>query len=363
MKQVCLLCDRTSPDSNLFCQQVDCPVELSPHILEEGEFLGDIEIIRLLTVLRSAALYIAMHQDKQVFLKIAHPGERHKIRLKREAMFLKAVRHEDNPRLPKLLLPYVNTTLEDDTVGKSVLRERVLYYYLFEYVAVEPLRDVLMKNVQLWINHVGWLTLELASALAFLNSKGAYHFGLSPDCVLVRFEPKQPKVPRILLADLGIVSTIESLKKDWYPDFVLPAYTAPELVETQPTRPEYATDVYGLGIVLFELLVGQPAFPFKMRTNAEVFRAIQRNCRVKMSRLEDVRRVAEIAVQAVSPNIINRQSDVTVIRHQLIFCFGQVPNEKRRYRLSRATVMIMLTLVLAICILTGVAMYMNEIAL
>jgi hypothetical protein len=49
MKQVCMLCERTSPDGNLFCQETYCPAEQSPFVLDYGEWFGDIEIVRLLS--------------------------------------------------------------------------------------------------------------------------------------------------------------------------------------------------------------------------------------------------------------------------------------------------------------------------
>src|SRR6266496_4377176 len=86
MKKVCLFCERTSPDNNLFCQETDCPAEMSPYILDYGEWLGDIEIIRPITVLRSSALYEARHNKQKVLLKVAHPGPEHTERLKRRTV-------------------------------------------------------------------------------------------------------------------------------------------------------------------------------------------------------------------------------------------------------------------------------------
>ena len=66
MKQVCLLCERTSPDNNLYCQETYCPAEMSPNILDYGEWLGDIEIVKPVMILRSAVLYEATHQNQKV---------------------------------------------------------------------------------------------------------------------------------------------------------------------------------------------------------------------------------------------------------------------------------------------------------
>jgi serine/threonine protein kinase len=361
MKQVCLLCERTSPDNNLYCQETYCPAEMSPNILGYGEWIGDIEIIKPVIVLRSAVLYEATHQKKKVFLKVAHPGTENKERLKREAEFLRDIqlRRSQSRYLPTLLPPYANTTLKVDAYGKTMLQGHLLYFYLFEYVEGQPLRDIITENPQLWINHVCWIVIGLAYAIAFLHSKGLYHFGLSPEGVLVRFDEK-PNVPRVLLFDLGLVSDAAGLKTNWYPFCVLPAYTAPELVSNGKIRPEYATDVYGLGLILYELLVGEPAFTFKLQSDHEVYRTVQRNRLARMTRVEDVKTVADIAIQAVDPQVTNRQQDATVLAKQLLGYFGELPGEKKSRWPNVKTILIVVAALLAIAFLLAVVISLNN---
>jgi serine/threonine protein kinase len=356
MKQVCLLCERTAPDNNLYCQETYCPAEMSPTILGFGEWLGDIEIVRPVIVLRSAVLYEAMHQKQKVFLKVAHPGAENKERLKREAEFLKKIQlaKKPNPLLPTLLPPYANTTIAADAYGKTMLNGHLLYFYLFEHFTGESLRDILIKNSQLWINHIGWLMIDLARAVAFLHSHGLYHFGLSPECLLVRFDDN-PNVPRILLFDLGVVNETPSINLNDYSYFVLPAYTAPELINAKVIRLDYATDVYGLGLILYELLVGEPAYTYKLQSDEEVYQAIQRNQRVVMNRIEDVKTVANIALQAVTPPMTQRQPNATEFAKQLLDHFGHTPPTKKSPWPSLRTIMVIVAALLAIAFLLAMA--------
>lgn len=362
MKQVCLLCDRTSPDNNLYCQETYCPAEMSPNILDYGEWMGDIEIVKPVMILRSAVLYEATHQKNKVFLKVAHPGTENKERLKREAEFLKAIKQNkaQNEFLPALLPPYANTSIAVDAYGKAMLRGHLLYFYLFEFVEGEPLRDVLTKNPQLWVNHVGWLMISLATAVNSLHTKGIYHFGVSPDTVLVRFDD-DPNVPRILLFDLGVASDPQNFNHNWHSFFVPPAYTAPELVNGQ-FRPAPATDVYGLGLTLYELLVGEPAYTYKLQSDSEVYRAVQRNRRIHMNRVEDVKSVADIALQAVEQQIERRQQDANVMAQQMLAYFGQVPGPKKSRWPSLNTMLIIIGALLAVAFLITLAVSLNEFA-
>jgi serine/threonine protein kinase len=348
MKKVCLFCERTSPDSNLFCQETYCPAEMCPYILDYGEWLGDIEIIRTITILRSSALYEARHNKQKVLLKVAHPGPEHTERLKREATFLRdvATRKERGSSLPLLVPPYANTTITKDPYGRAMLREHLLYFCLFEYLEGDSLRDVLIKNSQLWIYHVGWIMISLASAVAFLQSRGMYHYGLSPETILVRFS-EDSATPQTLLFDLGIASDQQHLNANWYPAFVPPAYTAPELIGSAP-QPNYATDVYGLGLILYELLVGEPAFPFKLRSDNGVYESVQHERRVRMSRVEDVKDVAELAVTAVSATPGQRQKSAAELTEALLKTFGETPAPRKRRLPSTRTTLILTAALLAI---------------
>ena len=359
MNSVCLACGRTSPDNNLFCQETYCPSEMSPIILDYGEWLGDIEIIRPITVLRAAALYEARHNKQNVLLKVAHPGLDHTKRLQREATFLRDIAAEPkrDRSLPMLLPPYANTTIAKDPFGRAVLGDHLLYFCLFQHFDGETLRDVLIKNPQLWIFHVGWITLNLASAVAFLESKGRYHYGISPETLLVRIR-EDASAPQVLLFDLGIATDRAHLQEHWYPTFALPAYTAPELMATPPPA-SYATDVYGIGLVLYELLVGSPVFPFRLHSDAEVAAAVQREQRVGMSRFQDVNEVAQIATAAVSADPAKRQQTAADLAGALLKTFGDSPVPRtRRVPSLRATLIAGAALLaVAFIILVGLTLY------
>ncbi len=356
MKQVCLLCERISPDNNLYCQETYCPAEMSPNILDYGEWLGDIEIVKPVMTLRSAVLYEATHQKKTVFLKVAHPGEENKERLKREAEFLRQIQLQKKQHkfLPVLLPPYASTTIKDDAYGKAMLQGHLLYFYMFEHVEGEPLRDVLTKNPQLWINHVGWLMISAATAVNFLHANNFYHLSISPDVILVRFDD-EPNVPRILLFDLGVVSDAPSLSQNWHHFFVPPAYTAPELLNTAAVRVSLATDVYGLGLTLYELLVGEPAYKFKLHSDQEVYWAVQNNRRNPMNRVEDVKMVAQIAMQATAPEKSQRQQDTAVFINELKAHFGAVPGPKPSRWPSLNTILTIIAAILAIAFVIALA--------
>ncbi len=317
---------------------------MSPFVLSYGEWFSDIEIVKPIIVTRSAVLYEAVHQKETVYLKVAHPGPDHKERLKREALFLQAIQLNKIPckHLPTLLPPYAFTTIAQDPYGKTMLGDHLLYFYLFQHFEGQPLRDLLLENPQLWINHVGWLLISLAEAVNCLHLQGIYHYGLSPETILVRIDD-DPSVPRILLFDLGIASDKSNLRRFWYDDFVLPAYLAPELVNGY-IRGDYRTDVYGLGLILYEMLVGKPVFPFKLKSDKDVMDAILKNDRVRMNR-EDVSDIASLTLQAVHPTPDRRFATAADLAEQLLRYFGPPPPPKKsRWPSTRTLIGIVIAL-------------------
>lgn len=363
MNKMCLLCARTSPDNNLFCQETYCPAEMSPYILDYGEWLSDIEIIRPVIVLRSSTLYEAQHNKQKVLLKVAHPGLEHTNRLKREAEFLQqlASAQQGEASLPRLLPPYANTTVAKDAYGKAMLKGHLLYFSLFEHFEGDSLRDVLVKNPQLWIYHVGWIMIGLASTVAFLQSQGQelLHYGLSPEAVLVRFDAEQD-VSQVLLCDLGIASDHRNVKQNWYPGFVLPAYTAPELVDTAAPKASYASDVYGLGLILYELLVGAPAYSFQLSSDEEVYAAVRQNQHVRMNRFEDVKDVADIAVKAVGQAPAERQQSAADVARALLKIFGDTPAKKQHLWFSPRSALLVTAALLLIAFLITAGLYISH---
>lgn len=273
MNRVCLLCDRAAPASELFCQEPCCQAERAPLVLAYGDRLGDVEVVRPLVTLRSSILYEAIHLQQRVFLKVAHSGREHEERLAREAALLRNLQStggSPRPGLPTLLSPYTRANAHTSLVGRAMLADRLVAYTLLAHLPGEPLQDVLAKYPQLWIDHIGWITIELASAVAQMHGAHHLHLALGPECVFVHFSGDQG-IPRVTLLDLGLAATLREstdgrvYTEHWYPEAVRPSATAPELLSPAQVGGGVvagpSADVYGLGLVLYELLAGASPFP------------------------------------------------------------------------------------------------------
>ncbi|MFC9425270.1 protein kinase [Streptomyces sp. NPDC056987] len=108
------------------------------------------------------------------------------------------------------------------------------------------------------------LTAQIADALAASHADGVVHRDLKPANVLLRNDGERLHP---MLTDFGIARLADSPGLTRTHEFVgTPAYVAPESAEGRPQTS--AVDIYGAGILLYELVTGQP--PFAGATALEV---------------------------------------------------------------------------------------------
>jgi serine/threonine protein kinase len=338
MKRYCPKCGRISEDGNRWCPEIACPAEEGPALLDYGDYLGDVKVIKLLRVLRASAIYEAERGKDKVLLKVAHTGDEYAERLKREAKILAALRPlplppivtafraKSRPALPLLLPPYQRSP---NLYGEITFRGERKCYSVFQYAKGVFLSDLLIENPQPWHEHAAWLVLDVAEALRPLAGK-ACHLCLSPDMILVDTDAQGYYRP--LPLDLGLV--LSKLERDegraFWLQFSDPAYTAPDLIslEKKVSTINPSADTYSLGMVLREMLVGQPAFVSKLARDNEVQEAVRRYRGVlSLNRPELPKEVSTIVEKALALSPAERYPDLNHFASALRKVFGRSPKE------------------------------------
>ena len=95
--------------------------------------------------------------------------------------------------------------------------------------------------------------VELATGLYYLHSKGIIYGDLKPSNVILN------EYSKLKLSDFGLAIKVESADTDPTQQSGTPSYMAPELFQKQGVY-SYASDLWSLGCVLFEMATGKPPF-------------------------------------------------------------------------------------------------------
>ena len=130
------------------------------------------------------------------------------------------------------------------------------YYIVMEYVEGQSLAQILRRDGSLTVEQVTRVALDVAGALGFAHDGGVVHRDVKPGNVLV--SPKG----EMKVADFGI-ATAMSANADanlTQTGAVMgtATYFSPE--QAQGHKVDHRSDLYSLGVLMYEMLVGQPPF-------------------------------------------------------------------------------------------------------
>ena len=158
--------------------------------------------------------------------------------LQREARACLAVQH---PHLVKLLDTHVT---------------RPPFFLVMEMLGGESLRRRLRRDYRLGLSDALWITRQTAEALAALHQVGFVHGDVKPDNIRVVANGTA------ILLDLGFAHRVGENAQLMEQGYVLGTvnYLAPELCGSEP-EDDAASDVFSLGVTLFEMLTGQMPYP------------------------------------------------------------------------------------------------------
>jgi Tol biopolymer transport system component len=190
-----------------------------------------------------ATVYLArdLRHERQVAIKVLRPDLAAVIGAERFLREIKTIAHLQHPHILGLI--------DSGEVGGTA-------YYVMPFVDGESLRDRLRREKQLPVADAVRIATEVAAALGYAHRHGVIHRDIKPENVLLHDGAA-------LVADFGIALALSSAGGTRMTETGMslgtPHYMSPEqaMGEREITA---RSDVYALGVVTYEMLVGEPPF-------------------------------------------------------------------------------------------------------
>jgi serine/threonine-protein kinase len=127
-----------------------------------------------------------------------------------------------------------------------------LVYYVMPYIKSETLRQRLARERQLPVGEAIQLAREVLDALSYAHGANVVHRDIKPANILL-------DAGHAVVADFGIARAIGEGESTTGHVIGTPAYMSPEQIDGSKYL-DGRTDIYSLGCVLFEMLVGEAPF-------------------------------------------------------------------------------------------------------
>lgn len=247
--------DRSRPDLLQTDTSHQGPADAGIRGNQTGLRLGKYAIVEEIARGGMGIVYQAYDPDlkSRVALKILKDSDAHTAvvtRFHREAILARQLRH-----------PNIVTIYDVGTAGS-------VHFIAMEYVDGRPLSAMLPTGEV--ARGEGIKIIEaVARAIDYAHTREIIHRDLKPDNLILE------KSGRVVITDFGLARMLTGVTQLTVEGSTLgtPNYMSPEQVAGRLWEVDKQTDVYALGVILYEMLTRQR--PFDGTTVAEVFRKIQ----------------------------------------------------------------------------------------
>jgi serine/threonine protein kinase len=260
-REVESLVDQTTSALENFAQKASTPLRRDRTPLQAGERIGAYAIVRELGRGGMGAVYLAERADgafeKQVAIKVLKRGTDTDEILRRFQAERQILARLNHPNITRLI-----------DAGET---EDGLPYVVMDYVAGKPINQYAAEQ-QLSVTGRLKLFRSMCGAVSYAHQNLVIHRDLKPSNILVTENGE------VQLLDFGIAKLLSNAEADGADATVTmlrvmtPEYASPEQIKGEPITT--LSDVYSLGVCLYELLAGQRPYKLKRKSPDEISKAI-----------------------------------------------------------------------------------------
>ena len=219
-----------------------------------GKQLGNYKIVNELGRGGMAVVYRAYQSslNRYVAIKVLPPhlgfDQEFVERFQREALASAQLRH------PNIVVIH------------DVGHEQGLYFIVMELLEGRTLKQIIEEEGALSVERATRIVEQVAAALDYAHQRGFVHRDVKPANIFVS------KEGHTTLTDFGIAKAASEAQQLTRTGMLMgtPEYMSPEQAEGE--KVDYRTDLYALGVVLYQMLVGQ--VPFRGTTPHAILHAV-----------------------------------------------------------------------------------------
>jgi serine/threonine protein kinase len=267
--------------------------------LHPGTQLDHYRLENLVARSGMASIYRAtdLQSGRPVAIKIPHPE------VEADPLFYDRFKREEEIG-KKLDHPGVMKVYGDD--------DRSRIYMVMEWVDGRLLRQILIEQKKLPIDRAVHITLGICEALEYIHSKGVVHRDLKPENIMVDRED------HVKLIDFGIAGSA-GMRRLTFAKLTqamgTPDYISPEQVKSK--RGDARSDIYALGVMLYEMLTGEVPFHGPSAFAIMNDRLLNNPVPPRELNPEISPQLQEVIYRALERNPVNRYASVREFAHDL----------------------------------------------
>jgi serine/threonine-protein kinase len=198
------------------------------------------------------------------------------------------------------------------------------YYIVMEYVEGKTLKSLIKKRGSLTLPEVIDIMTQLTSAIACAHDSNIIHRDIKPQNVLIKEDGL------VKITDFGIAMALNSNELTQTNSVMGSVhYLPPEQANGKGSTVK--SDIYSLGIVMFELLTGQ--LPFKGDNAVEIAIKQMKNQIPSVCNINSLipQSVENIIIKACAKNPKNRYNNVIEMYNDIQTCLDEERKNEKRY--------------------------------
>jgi serine/threonine-protein kinase len=340
--RICPRCKSSYPDKERFCTRDQSVLVDEVDMERIGQQVGNYYLLSILGRGGMGTVYSGEHVyiGKKVAVKVLHRRfARYEEAIQR---FLREARAASSINHPNIVDVTDFGPMPDGGV-----------FFVMEYLEGTSLEDMIEKNGPIQLHRALNVANQLALALAAAHDMGIIHRDLKPENIMLVQKPgrrdlirtvtthsdraagakfvieKETAYDFVKILDFGIAKVLAS--EENRPGqtlagavFGTPEYMSPEAARGQEV--DHRADIYSLGVILFDMLVGRP--PFEAEAAAEVL-AMQiskppPSPRTTNPNVEITEQAEAVILRAMSKDPGKRHQSMDEFRDALQGCYGTI---------------------------------------